>query len=69
MSIEVGSKIPSTKVGLVKYGESGFKSEVIDTGSYFDNKKVVLVAYPGAFTPTCMNTHIPDYITNAAELK
>ncbi len=29
----------------------------------------MLVGYPGAFTPTCMATHIPDYINNATKLK
>ncbi len=65
MSIKVGDKIPSAHVSVVKFGVSGFTSEIVDTHKYLENKKVVLVTYPGAFTPTCMNTHIPDYINHA----
>jgi alkyl hydroperoxide reductase 1 len=32
-------------------------------------KKVVIVAVPGAFTPTCTANHIPPYINKAAEFK
>jgi len=32
-------------------------------------KKVVLVAVPGAFTPTCHANHLPPYVARIAELK
>ena len=35
----------------------------------FKNKKVVLVAVPGAFTPTCQVSHVPSYLNNADKLK
>lgn len=31
----------------------------------FRNKKVVLFAVPGAFTPGCSNKHLPSYLENA----
>ncbi|MEC7859657.1 MAG: peroxiredoxin [Pseudomonadota bacterium] len=31
----------------------------------FSNKKVVLFAVPGAFTPGCSNNHLPSYLENA----
>lgn len=31
----------------------------------FRNKKVVLFAVPGAFTPGCSNNHLPSYLENA----
>lgn len=68
-TVKVGDKLPSALVAVVKYGPEGFKSETVDTSKYFENKHVVLVGYPGAFTPTCMATHIPDYINNASQLK
>ena len=37
----------------------------MNTSEYFEGKNVVLVGYPGAFTPTCMATHIPGYIEHA----
>ncbi|ETS76231.1 peroxiredoxin pmp20 [Pestalotiopsis fici W106-1] len=35
----------------------------------FKNKKVVLFALPGAFTPTCSASHVPGYIAKFPELK
>ncbi|KAK1763529.1 Redoxin [Phialemonium atrogriseum] len=40
-----------------------------DASKEFSNKKVVLVAVPGAFTPTCQEQHVVSYIRNATELK
>ncbi|KAK6205311.1 Redoxin [Scheffersomyces amazonensis] len=31
--------------------------------------KIVIVAVPGAFTPTCTENHIPPFITHLAQLK
>ncbi len=33
------------------------------------DKKVVIVAIPGAFTPTCSSAHLPSYIANIDKLK
>jgi glutaredoxin/glutathione-dependent peroxiredoxin len=35
----------------------------------FANKKVVLFAVPGAFTPTCSESHLPGYVVLADKLK
>lgn len=40
-----------------------------DTAKEFPNKKVVIVAVPGAFTPTCTANHIPPYIQRLKELR
>jgi len=40
-----------------------------DTNELFQNKKVVLFAVPGAFTPTCSIDHLPGYVVSADELK
>ena len=34
----------------------------------FKDKKVVLVSVPGAFTPTCQNTHVQGYIEKLSQL-
>nr|WP_259337941.1 peroxiredoxin [Colwellia sp. RSH04] len=39
------------------------------TNELFANKKVVLFAVPGAFTPTCSAAHLPGYVVSADELK
>lgn len=35
----------------------------------FANKKVVLFAVPGAFTPTCSEAHLPGFVTLADKIK
>jgi peroxiredoxin len=40
-----------------------------NTDELFANKKVVLFAVPGAFTPTCSAAHLPGYVVSADELK
>lgn len=40
-----------------------------NTDELFANKKVVLFAVPGAFTPTCSAAHLPDYVVSADDLK
>lgn len=35
----------------------------------FANKKVVLFAVPGAFTPTCSEAHLPGYVVLADQIK
>ena len=40
-----------------------------DTAEIFENKKVVVFALPGAFTPTCSSQQVPGYETKYDELK
>ncbi|KAJ1948642.1 hypothetical protein FBU59_001497, partial [Linderina macrospora] len=41
----------------------------LDTVTDFANKKVVIFAVPGAFTPTCSAQHLPGYLAKVGELK
>jgi peroxiredoxin (alkyl hydroperoxide reductase subunit C) len=41
----------------------------VDTGELFTNKKVVLFAVPGAFTPTCSAKHLPGFLAHLADFK
>lgn len=41
----------------------------VDTTEIFDNKKVVVFALPGAFTPTCSSQQLPGYEEKYDELK
>jgi len=51
----MGDKFPSAVVAVVKYeAQEGFSNEIVDINEYLQNKNVVLIGYPGAFTPTCM---------------
>ena len=42
-------------------GDNPFKWLDVSSESIFGNKKIVLFALPGAFTPTCSSTHLPGY--------
>lgn len=65
MTIQVGDAIPA--VTLKVMGEKGPTD--ITTEEIFANKKVVLFAVPGAFTPGCSMTHLPGFVVNADKIK
>ena len=65
MTIAVGDKIPDIK--LHHMTDSG--PAEITTSELFDGKKVLLFAVPGAYTPTCSNSHLPGYVVKADEIK
>jgi len=56
--IEVGQKIPDIK--LKTKDADGIHD--VATGTLFAGKKVALFAVPGAFTPTCSDTHLPGFL-------
>lgn len=55
--IKEGSKVPS--VDFVFREDGSFITRT--SSQLFSNKKVILFALPGAFTPTCSSTHLPGY--------
>ncbi|WP_416306589.1 peroxiredoxin [Neptunicella sp. SCSIO 80796] len=63
--IEVGQKLPDATFSLRQNGEGSNPT----TADIFTNKKVVLFAVPGAFTPTCSNAHLPGYVALADKFK
>ena len=64
--IKVGDRLPD---GMFRIkGEDGTVSGVT-TVELFGGQKVVLVGVPGAFTTTCHNAHIPQFVANADALK
>ena len=61
-----------TREGDVNFfRKCGFGGEWKDktTDDYFKDKKVVLFALPGAFTPTCYQHHLPEYEEKYDEMK
>ncbi|WP_448554106.1 redoxin family protein [Thalassotalea montiporae] len=65
MTIALNDKMPSGQIQELKDGEMISHA----TDELFSNKKVVLFAVPGAFTPTCSAAHLPGYVVNADEFK
>ncbi len=42
-------------------GSNPFRWQEVSTDDIFKGKKVIVFALPGAFTPTCSNTHLPGF--------
>ena len=63
--IKVGNSFPLIDITTIHNEET----LSIATSEFFDNKKIVLFAVPGAFTPTCSLSHLPGYVTNFEALK
>jgi glutaredoxin/glutathione-dependent peroxiredoxin len=60
--LHLGQKLPNIKVSLaVKEGNQYAIQKEVDLLSLFTDKKVVLVGFPGAFTPTCTGNHLPEF--------
>jgi peroxiredoxin len=63
--IKEGSKLPNvtfkTRVRVDKNLENPFEWKDMTTSDYFKDKKCILFALPGAFTPTCSSQHLPGY--------
>lgn len=50
-------------------GSNPFRWQDVTTADIFKGKKVVVVALPGAFTPTCSSTHLPGFDAKYQEFK
>ena len=57
MTIQAGDRLPEVSLQRISDGV-----ETLDTRTLFDNRKVVIFAVPGAFTPTCSEKHLPGFI-------
>jgi peroxiredoxin len=65
MSIQVGDRLPQVTFRVMTPEGPAAKT----TDDLFKGRKVVLVAVPGAFTPTCHNNHLPGYVQNLNAIK
>ena len=65
MSIRVGDRLPQATFRVMTPEGPAART----TDDIFKGRKVVLVAVPGAFTPTCHRKHLPGYVEKAQEFK
>ena len=63
--LKEGDKIPA--VTLKQITAEGPTD--VPLADYCAGRKVVIFALPGAFTPTCSESHVPSYIDNAKALR
>ncbi len=45
-------------------GDNPFRWQDVSTDNMFKGKKIVVLALPGAYTPTCSSTHLPGFDKN-----
>ncbi len=64
MTVKVGDNLPAGELAFL--GENG--PESITTEALCNGKKIVLFAVPGAFTPTCSESHLPGFVANADKI-
>ncbi|GAM53989.1 antioxidant, AhpC/tsa family [Vibrio ishigakensis] len=63
--IQKGQTIPAAT--LSELTDAGMVNH--STDDLFANKRVVLFAVPGAFTPTCSEAHLPGFVVHADQIK
>lgn len=59
MTIQAGDRLPEVPLQRIRDGV-----ETVDTGALFADRKVVVFAVPGAFTPTCSEKHLPGFVAH-----
>ena len=59
MTIQAGDRLPDVPLQRIRDGV-----ETVDTGDLFADRKAVLFAVPGAFTPTCSEKHLPGFVAH-----
>eukprot|EP00794_Sanderia_malayensis_P017365 gene17365-19102_t len=63
MTIKAGDALPSVEV------YESTPADKVNVADLFKDKKGILFAVPGAFTPGCSNTHLPGYVNDFEKIK
>ena len=66
MKYSVGDEFPEV---LFNWMDDKFEVQKAGSGELFDNKNVILIGMPGAFSPTCSMMHLPGFIKSVKEFK
>ncbi|GJD99999.1 peroxiredoxin [Methylobacterium isbiliense] len=64
MTIQVGDHLPQATFRVMSPDGPAAKT----TDDVFKGRRIVLVAVPGAFTPTCHRNHLPGYVAKRQEI-
>lgn len=65
-TIKVGDKLPNA---TLSYFDKEGNLQTVSISELTEGKKIILLAVPGAFTPTCSQKHVPGFIQRADELR
>ena len=55
-------QVPSGEIHLVN--QTNNEIESINLDQYIEDRNVILIGIPGAFTPTCTEKHLPGFVKN-----
>ena len=65
MTVKPGDTLPDATLSLVTAGGP----EPVQVADHFKERLIVLIAVPGAFTPTCSAQHLPSVLEHAEAIK
>ena len=66
MKYAVGDTFPEV---IFNWMDDNFEVQKSGSNELFDNKKVILIGMPGAFSPTCSMMHLPSFIKSVKEFE
>ena len=66
MKYTVGDDFPEV---IFNWMDDNFEVQKAGSSELFDNKKIILIGMPGAFSPTCSMMHLPSFIKSVKEFK
>jgi len=58
--------VPSGEVILITDGDQTFDTRNLD--QYVEDRNVIIMGIPGAFTPTCTEKHLPGFVAHEQQL-
>ena len=58
--------VPSGEIILITDGDEAFDTRNLD--QYVEDRNVIIMGIPGAFTPTCTEKHLPGFIAQEQQL-
>lgn len=72
--LKKGEKAPTVKLQCRKRdkkvkGPNKFCWNEVSTKDLYENRRIIIFGLPGAFTPTCSNTHLPGYEKRYDEIR
>ena len=66
MKYSVGDDFPEV---IFNWMDDNFEIQKALSSELFDNKKIILIGMPGAFSPTCSTMHLPSFIKSVQKFK
>ena len=66
MKYAVGDEFPEV---MFNWMDDNFEVQKASSNELFNNKKIILIGMPGAFSPTCSMMHLPSFIKSVKKFE